>query len=92
MRQSYCIGFSFQIQIKKIILVDNLVKVPHDGCRSVKKRVGEYQKLTGSLPGIWRLAQESSERATKAESSLKEAQVSLHINRLLLLHFIRNSI
>ena len=55
----------------------NDVKCQHDVCRSLKKRVGEYQKLTGSLPGIWRLAQESNERATKAESSLKEAQVSL---------------
>ena len=24
--------------------------------RSLKKKVGEYQKLTGELPGIWRLA------------------------------------
>lgn len=43
--------------------------------RGLKKKVGEYQKLTGELPGIWRLAQESHDRASKAERGLKEAQV-----------------
>ena len=28
--------------------------------RSLKKKVGEYQKLTGELPGIWRLAASSA--------------------------------
>ena len=40
----------------------------------VKKKVGEYEKLTGELPGIWRIAKENTERALKAEKLLKEAQ------------------
>ena len=42
--------------------------------RGLKKKVGEYEKLTGELPGIWRIAKENTERALKAEKSLKEAQ------------------
>merc|ERR1712130_427620 len=45
--------------------------------KGLKKKVGEYQKLTGELPGIWRLAEECNERAVKAEKSLKEIQDKL---------------
>ena len=41
--------------------------------RGLKKKVGEYEKLTGDLPGIWRIAKENTERAVRAEKSLKEA-------------------
>ena len=36
--------------VKTILLVVRIT------FRSLKKKVGEYQKLTGELPGIWRLA------------------------------------
>ena len=42
--------------------------------RSLKKKVGEYEKLTGDLPGIWRIAKENTERAEKSEKLLKEAR------------------
>ena len=37
--------------------IDGLTNsMPLTAFRSLKKKVGEYQKLTGELPGIWRLA------------------------------------
>jgi hypothetical protein len=32
--------------------------------RSLKKKVGEYKKLTGELPGIWRIAAQSKVRSS----------------------------
>merc|ERR1739842_70875 len=40
--------------------------------KSLNKKVGEYQKLTGHPPGIWRIAKETKSRAEKAEKKLTE--------------------
>ena len=39
-----------------IVTVKTILLVVRITFRSLKKKVGEYQKLTGELPGIWRLA------------------------------------
>ena len=38
-----------------IVTVKTILLVVRITFRSLKKKVGEYQKLTGELPGIWRL-------------------------------------
>ena len=44
------------MMIMIIVTVKTILLVVRITFRSLKKKVGEYQKLTGELPGIWRLA------------------------------------
>ena len=46
----------------------------HDVIRGIQKKVGEYEKLTGDLPAVWRNAREQMDRAEVAETKLKKAE------------------
>ena len=46
----------------------------HDVTRGIQKKVGEYEKLTGDLPAVWRNAREQMDRAEAAETKLKKTE------------------
>ena len=49
-------------------------KVGDDIARGIQKKVCEYEKLTGDLPGVWRTSMEEKEKAETAQRNIKEME------------------
>ena len=62
-----CCSFSDELVRVQIQLYSACKYLSYAYFRSLKKKVGEYEKLTGELPGIWRCAFEAKDRAIAAE-------------------------
>ena len=45
-----------------------------DNARGIQKKVSEYEKLAGDLPGVWRTAREEREKVETARRNLKEME------------------
>ena len=66
-----CCSFSDELVRVQIQLYSACHYFSYAYLRSLKKKVGEYEKLTGELPGIWRCAFEAKDRAIAAEKVTK---------------------
>ena len=49
-------------------------KVGDDIARGILKKVSEYEKLTGDVPGVWRTSREEKEKTETAQRNIKEME------------------